>query len=90
MRSQDKALIVVRTGPAQIKAFHNACLHHGRILRETGGHVASFRCNFHGFTWHLDGRLSFVPCRWDFPQPDDEQFSLPEAKVATWGRFYLR
>ncbi len=82
-----KSLIVVRSQPTEIKAFYNACLHRGRILRETGGHVANFRCKFHGFAWHLDGKLSFVPCRWDFPHLKDEEFSLPEAQVATWGGF---
>jgi phenylpropionate dioxygenase-like ring-hydroxylating dioxygenase large terminal subunit len=70
---------VVRSRPNEIMAFHNACLHRGRILRETGGHVASFTCKFHGFTWRLDGTLSFVPGRWDFPQIKDEEFCLPQA-----------
>jgi phenylpropionate dioxygenase-like ring-hydroxylating dioxygenase large terminal subunit len=83
----DNSLIVVRSSPTEIKAFHNVCLHRGRILRETGGHVANFRCKFHGFTWRLDGKLSFVPCRWDFPHLRDEKFSLPEAKVGVWGGF---
>jgi phenylpropionate dioxygenase-like ring-hydroxylating dioxygenase large terminal subunit len=82
-----KSLIVARSGPSEIKAFHNVCLHRGRILRETGGHVAKFRCKFHGFAWDLQGKLSFVPCRWDFPHLRDNECSLPEAKVATWGGF---
>jgi hypothetical protein len=65
----------------------NACLHRGRILRETGGHVSQFTCKFHGFTWRLDGTLSFVPGRWDFPQIKDEEFCLPEAKGGVWGSF---
>ena len=83
----DYSLIVVRSRPTEIKAFHNACLHRGRILRETGGHVSQFTCKFHGFTWRLDGTLSFVPGRWDFPQIKDEKFCLPEAKVGVWGGF---
>ncbi len=83
----DYSLIVVRSSATEIKAFHNACLHRGRILRETGGHVSSFSCKFHGFTWRLDGKLSFVPGRWDFPQIKDEEFCLPEAKVGVWGGF---
>jgi hypothetical protein len=31
----DYSLIVARSSPTTIKAFHNACLHRGRILRET-------------------------------------------------------
>jgi phenylpropionate dioxygenase-like ring-hydroxylating dioxygenase large terminal subunit len=83
----DYSLIVVRSRPNEIRAFHNACLHRGRILRETGGHVSNFTCKFHGFTWRLDGTLSFVPGRWDFPQIKDEEFCLPEAKVGVWGGF---
>ncbi len=81
------SLIVVRTGAQEIRAYHNACLHRGRMLRETGGNVAQFQCPFHGFTWRLDGTLKVVPCRWDFPHIKDAEFSLPEAKVGTWGGF---
>jgi len=52
----DKSLIVMRSAPTEIKAFFNVCLHRGRILRETGGHVSNLRCKFHGFTWRLDGK----------------------------------
>jgi phenylpropionate dioxygenase-like ring-hydroxylating dioxygenase large terminal subunit len=83
----DYSLVVVRSSATEIKAFYNVCLHRGRILRETGGHVANLRCKFHGFAWRLDGKLSFVPCRWDFPDLKDEDYSLPEAKVGTWGGF---
>lgn len=37
----DYSLIVVRSSPAEIRAFHNVCLHRGRILRETGGPIES-------------------------------------------------
>src|SRR5262249_12490937 len=82
-----KSLIVVRSSPSEIKAFHNVCLHRGRILREVGGNVENFRCRFHGFAWDLQGKLSFVPCRWDFPQIRDDQCSLPETRVAVWAGF---
>jgi phenylpropionate dioxygenase-like ring-hydroxylating dioxygenase large terminal subunit len=81
------SLIVVRTGEHEIKAYHNACLHRGRMLREAGGNVSQFQCPFHGFTWRLDGALKWIPCRWDFPHIKDKDFSLPEAKVGTWGGF---
>jgi phenylpropionate dioxygenase-like ring-hydroxylating dioxygenase large terminal subunit len=29
----DKSLIVIRSGPAEIEAVHNVCLHRARILR---------------------------------------------------------
>ncbi len=83
----DDSLIVTRTSETEIKAYYNACLHRGTRLRDEGGHVQAFRCPFHGFTWGLDGTLKGVPCRWDFPTLKDEDFRLPEARVATWGGF---
>jgi len=83
----DESLIVVRTEPDRIRAFHNSCLHRGTRLRNQGGTVRELRCPFHGFTWNLDGALAEIPCRWDFPHVRDEDFQLPEARVETWGGF---
>jgi phenylpropionate dioxygenase-like ring-hydroxylating dioxygenase large terminal subunit len=82
------SFIVVRTRPGEIKAYYNACLHRGRMLRETGGPRASeFRCPFHGFAWNIDGSLKHIPCQWDFPHIKPAEWNLPEVKIATWGGF---
>ncbi len=81
----EDSLVIVRSAPNQIRAFHNVCLHRGTTLVEEPGHVERLRCPFHGFTWDLDGRFVSMPCRWDFPHVDAERFHLPEAKVDTWG-----
>ncbi|MFV2174059.1 SRPBCC family protein [Actinomadura sp. LOL_016] len=83
----DTSLIVVRTAPDEIRAFHNSCLHRGTQLRNRSGHLTRLRCPFHGFTWNLDGSLREIPCAWDFPQVDPAEFRLPEARVAAWGGF---
>ena len=83
----DDSLIVVRVAGKEIRAFHNACLHRGRKLRDEAGCVQQFRCPFHAFTWALDGALKSVPCRWDFPHIKDKEFTLPEARAATWSGF---
>lgn len=83
----DASLIVVRTAGDQIRAFHNSCLHRGTQLRTKPGRVTGFRCPFHGFTYDLDGRLSEIPCAWDFPDVDTVTARLPEAQVGTWGGF---
>lgn len=85
----DTSLIVVRTESETIRAFHNVCLHRGRLLRNCGGNVRQFRCPFHAFTWDLHGRLKDIPCRWDFAHIKDEEFSLPEARVGTWAGFVM-
>ncbi|WP_084531612.1 aromatic ring-hydroxylating oxygenase subunit alpha [Nocardia miyunensis] len=83
----DDSFLIVRTGPNEIKAFVNACLHRGRRLRTEGGCVPNFRCPFHGFTWNIDGTFAENPSSWDFPQINSERFSLPQVKVDTWGGF---
>ena len=81
------SFIVMRTAPDTIKAYYNACLHRGRQLKDYSGRCSEIRCAFHGYAWALDGTLADVPARWDFDHVRDEEFSLPEAKVGTWGGF---
>ena len=79
--------IVVRSGPDTIKALANACLHRGRQLAEEDGSLTSFRCPYHGLEWHCDGTLKVNPFKWDMPQWQECDTSLPEARVETWGGF---
>lgn len=83
------SIIVVRAGEDEIKAYHNSCLHRGTQLQPSDsiGSVPAFKCPFHGWTWNLDGSLNDVPCEWDFPRVQEEDFSLPEVKVGLWGGF---
>jgi len=72
------SFIVVRTEAGDIKAFPNACLHRGRMLKEFDGNATELRCAFHGFCWNLDGSLHDIPADWDFPQIDQKlQVFLP-------------
>ena len=81
------SLIVTRTGPDEIRAYVNACLHRGTLLRTEGGCTKQFRCPFHGWTWNLDGQLKVIPGEWDFPHVDKAKLSLPEVRVGLWGGF---
>jgi phenylpropionate dioxygenase-like ring-hydroxylating dioxygenase large terminal subunit len=83
----EDSLVVIRSAPGEIRAFHNACLHRGRALRDCDGRARELRCPFHGWTWSLDGALERIPAEWDFPHVERERFRLPEAKVDTWGGF---
>lgn len=83
----ERSWIVVRTGTDEVRAYVNACLHRGRALRDDDGHAEEFRCPFHGFAWRLDGTCAHLINGWDFDHVDQEAFSLPEAKVDTWGGF---
>ena len=83
----DWSIIVVRVGEDAFKAFHNSCLHRGTRLCNAAGNYREFRCPFHAWTWHIDGRLKDIPSKWDFPQLEGTDVSLPEVQVDTWGGF---
>jgi nitrite reductase/ring-hydroxylating ferredoxin subunit len=78
--------VIVRTGPDEIRAFPNACLHRGRaLLTEDSKGLHEFRCPFHGWGWKIDGTLKEVPCQWDFPSVSARTHSLPSVRVGRWG-----
>ncbi len=81
--------LVMRTAPDEIKAYPNACLHRGRLLKEYDGQCSEIRCPFHGFAWKLNGELQDVPADWDFPHVEAEAFKLPEIKVGVWAGFVM-
>src|SRR5262249_18525586 len=60
--------IVVRTGANEFKSFPNSCLHRGRKLCDHDGKRAQqFQCQFHGWAWDINGKMTNMTCGWDFP-----------------------
>lgn len=82
-----RSYILIRQADGSIRAFHNVCLHRGRKLRTSNGHVKELRCPYHAWSWKLDGSLQQIPCRWDFEHLKDEDLQLPEAQVGQWGGY---
>ncbi|WP_242128031.1 aromatic ring-hydroxylating dioxygenase subunit alpha [Sphingobium sp. Sx8-8] len=85
----DRNYLLVRQEDGSIRAFHNVCLHRGRLLRDHGGRAVHLRCAFHGFTWHNDGSLKEVPCPWDFRHLEGRNLSLPQLRVERWQGFVM-
>ena len=83
------SILVVRVGEAEIKAFHNSCLHRGTMLKPSGsmGWTEQLQCPFHGWTWALSGQLREVPCAWEFAHLDYQANRLPEVRVDVWNGF---
>lgn len=82
----DQSIIVVRSAPGEIRAFHNACAHRGRQLTAGCGHVARFQCPFHGWQFGLDGRPLRVVDREDWKGLlRDEEISLTPVRTGVWG-----
>ncbi|NKB99128.1 MAG: Rieske 2Fe-2S domain-containing protein [Pseudomonadales bacterium] len=84
------SVIVIRGDDDQIRAFANSCPHRGMQFcnsGEQGSGKQFIRCPFHGMSWHLDGSLREIPCRWDFPHIDEQNFKLIEVPSDSWGGF---
>ncbi|WP_063011305.1 aromatic ring-hydroxylating oxygenase subunit alpha [Nocardia kruczakiae] len=89
----DDSIIVVRTAPDTLRAYHNVCAHRGRRLVDTppGAHDAhgqrkQFVCGFHGWRYDLEGRNTFVPERGDWTCGLTERNDgLPPVRIDTWG-----
>lgn len=82
----DQSVIVIRTAPDVIKAFHNVCPHRGRTITEGCGHAARLFCKFHGWSWKIDGTNTNVVDRheWPFEIMKDEDINLLPVKVGQW------
>jgi phenylpropionate dioxygenase-like ring-hydroxylating dioxygenase large terminal subunit len=85
----DQSVLVVRTGPDELKAYQNACRHRATQLALgtgtfRGGQIV---CPFHGWRWNLDGSSSFVYGEQGF-RPEcvtEPELRLRECRVETWG-----
>jgi phenylpropionate dioxygenase-like ring-hydroxylating dioxygenase large terminal subunit len=89
----EDSILIVRTAAGAIKAYHNVCPHRGRRLIDTPpgenracGNKKAFVCGFHGWTYNLDGKNTYVLDKEDWKGVlDEKRTSLCEVKVDTWG-----
>lgn len=83
-----RSVIVVRTSPDDVRAYHNVCLHRGTQLVQGRGHSPTgFTCPFHGWCWNLDGsnRAVFAPEVFDPALLEPESVRLREVRLECWG-----
>jgi phenylpropionate dioxygenase-like ring-hydroxylating dioxygenase large terminal subunit len=76
-------IVVVRSEHG-LNAFHNVCRHRGAVLLEGRGTVrGGISCFYHRWRYSLDGALSSVPQRDQFPDLCMDDLALVRASVAT-------
>jgi phenylpropionate dioxygenase-like ring-hydroxylating dioxygenase large terminal subunit len=83
----DQSILIVRSAPNRIQAFHNVCLHRGTRLKSGCGSATELRCMFHAWCWNLDGTNKEITDPHDFPGLKQSNLHLPEVKVGQWGGF---
>lgn len=80
----DEPVIVVRGKDGVLRAFYNVCRHRGGPLALCDGQANALRCQYHGWTYLLDGSLRGVP-RMDRSELfDKKDFGLTPISVDLW------
>jgi phenylpropionate dioxygenase-like ring-hydroxylating dioxygenase large terminal subunit len=89
----DDSIIVIRTAPDTLKAYHNVCPHRGRQLINTPddgndqrGNKTNFICGFHGWRFNREGENIYIRDEQDWKGVlTPEMTCLSTLKVDTWG-----
>lgn len=87
-----KSVIVVRDAAGKLQVLRNQCAHRGAmVVANDKGHATEFQCCYHGWTYHLDGRLKAVPLQHgypaDFSPRNPNTAMLQVARVASYRGF---
>ena len=57
-----KPVILVKDSANRLRAFHNRCPHKGsRLVNNAAGKIDRFLCNFHNYSFNLDGSVAAIP-----------------------------
>jgi len=81
-------VIMVRNRQGRVNVFSNRCMHRGnKLCSRAKGSARAFTCDYHGWTFSLDGELVGVPYPKGF-QKDKSDFNLNRpARVETYRGF---
>jgi phenylpropionate dioxygenase-like ring-hydroxylating dioxygenase large terminal subunit len=83
-----ESVIVVRGQDDVIRAFANVCKHRGsRLVDGDRGCAKKLICPYHAWTYELDGRLSGVPQKSDYPGLDTSRHGLAPITIERWRGF---
>jgi phenylpropionate dioxygenase-like ring-hydroxylating dioxygenase large terminal subunit len=83
----DQSWIVARGQDGKLRGFVNACRHRGNALCQGKGHSGRFTCNYHMWTFGLDGKLLAVARPDLVPDIDKSEHALIEVPVDTFAGF---
>ena len=78
-----KPVVLVRDADGEVRVIHNQCAHRGSlVVANDKGNTDEFQCCYHGWTYHLDGRLKAVPLHHGYPRefdPDNPKTAMVSA-----------
>lgn len=71
-------LFVTRGRDGVARVFRNSCRHRGATIAEGQGCAQALVCNYHGWSYRLDGSIAHIPHSEGFPDDITEDRSLIE------------
>ena len=84
----DESVIVVRGDDGQLRAFTNVCRHRGsRLVDGASGCAKKLVCPYHAWTYGLDGTLTGVPFKSQYPGLDQSKLGLVPVALEVWRGF---
>lgn len=82
--------VVIRNEGGELRAFLNVCAHrHCMIVREGCSQAKALRCQYHGWEYGHDGRLTHLPDGRSFKGLEARQIALDSVRVETLGPLVL-
>jgi choline monooxygenase len=81
-------LVLTRDEHGDLHALRNVCCHRGAEAVPAGcGNAKALQCQYHGWTYKLDGRLLGAPRSGTEPGFDKADFALARTRIDTYGPF---
>lgn len=81
-------IVVVRGRDGETRAFYNSCRHRGApVVRDLCGTARRLTCQYHSWSFDLEGNLKAVPDARDFVGLDTEALGLVPVRCETWQGF---
>jgi phenylpropionate dioxygenase-like ring-hydroxylating dioxygenase large terminal subunit len=78
-------IVLVRDLDRTIRGFINICRHRGHPVVKEGGNRVKLRCDYHGWSYGLNGELAHAPRQETDETFDPKQFGLVPIQVQVWG-----
>ena len=83
-----ESILVIRGTDGAVRAFANVCRHRGsRLVDGDAGCAKKLVCPYHAWSYDLDGRLTGVPNRRDYPALDMATSGLAPVELEIWHGF---
>ena len=80
-------IIVSRDKENQVHVLSNVCRHRGNLVAQGKGNKRSFVCEYHAWTYDIDGTLKTAPLMKKVKTFDSKKCSLPRLNSEIWNNF---